>query len=97
MKYFSVATRIYDKQKLNARNLLSLMCSDNLTEWVTVCDLIDRRDRDISEVGFQYVDFEFDNDDIIYLCRTALNGAHNFHDSNYSTFHRIKNFRDLIY
>ena len=31
----------------------------------------------------------------IYICRTAMNGAHNYHDSNYSTFHRIKNFRDL--
>ena len=41
------------------------------------------------------VDFEFDNEDIIYLCRTAINGAHNFHDSNYSTFHRIKNFRSI--
>lgn len=71
------------------------MISDNLNDWEVLCDLIDRRDKDAHDVGFQYVDFEFDGDDIIFLCRTAMNGAHNYHDSNYSTFHRIKNFRDL--
>ena len=44
-------------------------------------------------LGFQYVSFEFDGGDIIYQSRTAFNGAHNFHDSNYATFHRIKDFR----
>lgn len=92
-KYYSVATRIYDKTKPNARNLLSFMVSDNLDDWNVICDLFDRRDCDADKVGFQYVDFEFDGDDIIYLCRTGLNGARNFHDTNYSTFHRIKNFR----
>ena len=56
-------------------------------------DLLDFRTCNEKEVGFQYVDFEFDGDDIIFLCRTALNGAANFHDSNYSTFHRISAFR----
>lgn len=32
-------------------------------------------------------------DDMIFLCRTAHNGAATFHDSNYSTFHRIPDFR----
>lgn len=93
-KYYSVATRIYDKNNLNARNLLSLMSSSNLNDWDVVCDLFDKRNCDVNKVGFQYVDFEFDGDDIIFLCRTAINGAHNYHDSNYSTFHRIKNFRE---
>ena len=30
---------------------------------------------------------------IFALCRTSMNGGNNFHDANYSTFHRIKNFR----
>ncbi|MBR2465887.1 MAG: hypothetical protein IKB38_03020 [Clostridia bacterium] len=45
------------------------------------------------KVGFQYVDFEFDGDDVIFLCRTAINGAASYHDSNCQTFHRIKDFR----
>lgn len=94
-KYYTIADRIYDKTKLYARNLLSLMSSDDLNEWTVVCDLIDRRDCDHNKVGFQYVDFEFDGEDIIFLCRTSLNGANDFHDTNYSTFHRIENFRKL--
>ena len=38
----------------------------------------------------------FEGDDLVYLCRTALNGAHNYHDANYSTFHRLSHFRDLL-
>ena len=43
------------------------------------------------------MDWLFDGDDIIAACRTAyddgLGGAHNNHDANYLTFHRIANFR----
>lgn len=75
------------------RTLLSLTRSRDLKRRETVCDLLDFRTCDDREVGFQYVDFEFDKDDIIFLCRTAHNGAATFHDSNHSTFHRISDFR----
>ena len=94
-RYYSVATRLYDGCPDNARNLMSLMSSDDLLEWNVLCDLHDHRSEDVTTVGFQYADFEFDGEDIIYLCRTAVNGAHSYHDSNYSTFHRIKNFRKI--
>ena len=71
------------------------MASSDLKSWRVVCDLIDRRYESIEKIGFQYVDFEIEGDDIIYLCRTAINGANNYHDSNYQTFHRIKKFREL--
>jgi hypothetical protein len=48
--------------------------------------------------GSQYVDWQFDGRHIIFLSRTAYDeygGAHNYHDANYLTFHRIKNFRRL--
>lgn len=94
-RYYSVATRNYDNSQKWVRNLLSLMSSADLEDWEIVCDLMDYRNCDPEKYGFQYVDFEFDGDDIIYLCRTAINNPHNYHDSNYSTFHRIKNFRNL--
>ena len=94
-QYYSVATRLYAEDKPTARNLLSLLRSADLKQWEVVCDLMDFRHESAGEVGFQYVDFEFEGEDIIYLCRTAINRAHNFHDSNYSTFHRIKGFRSL--
>ena len=93
--YYSVATRIDCAERAGARNLLSLLRSRDLHEWRLVCDLLDHRGDDAAKVGFQYVDFEIEGADLIYLCRTAINGADSFHNSNYSTFHRIKNFRQL--
>ena len=93
--YYSLVTRIYDGEKIRARNLLSLMRSTDCENWEVVRDEIDMRETDCNVFGFQYVDFEIEGDDIIYLCRTAINGANNYHDSNYSTFHRIENFRKL--
>ncbi|MBE7045758.1 MAG: hypothetical protein E7397_09525 [Ruminococcaceae bacterium] len=93
-QYYTIANRILDSENSFSRNLQSLFVSENGWDWQLKCDLIDRRNEDREKIGFQYVDFEFDGDDIIYLCRTAMNGAHTFHDSNYQTFHRIENFRD---
>lgn len=94
-RYYSIASRLYENCESWARNLLSLMVSDDLNNWRVACDLIDYRAEDPQKHGFQYVDFEIEGDDIIYLCRTALNNPHNYHDANYSTFHRIKNFRKI--
>ena len=93
-RYYSVATRRID-EPATRRNLLSLLASDDLLHWSVVCDLIDRRYDSVDKTGFQYVDFEIEGNDIIYLCRTAINEPHNYHDSNYSTFHRIKDFRNI--
>jgi hypothetical protein len=93
-RYYSIISRRIDSPQ-TARNLLSLVCSANLSDWELVCDLIDRRNDDPRMVGFQYIDFEIEGDDIIYLSRTAMNQAKNYHDANYSTFHRVEKFRDL--
>lgn len=94
-RYLSIISRRIDEPK-TVRNLLSLVSSMDLEHWESVCDLIDRRHDDPSKVGFQYVDFEIEGEDIIYLCRTSMNNAKNYHDANYSTFHRIENFRKLL-
>ena len=94
-KYYSIICRRHDGCPDNARNLLSLIRSEDLIRWETVTDLLDYRHCDPKQVGFQYVDFLFEGEDLLYLSRTAFNRAANFHDSNYSTFHRLQNFRDL--
>lgn len=94
-KYYSIVSRIDCEERAFGRNLLSLMSSTNLENWEVVCDLIDKRNEDVKKVSFQYVDFEFEGDDIIFLCRTSINNAHDYHDANYSTFHRIENFRKI--
>ena len=94
--YFTLLTRITDEKTPGMRNLLSLMVSKDLETWELVKDLLDYRHMPAKEVGFQYVDFEIEGEDIIYLCRTAINQAENYHNSNYITFHRIQNFREEI-
>ena len=83
------------------RNVLALYVSNDLRTWRACKDLIVddsglSEEKSSAQVGFQYADWQFDGDDIIYLVRTAYGGAHNFHDSNRITFHRLPNFRDLI-
>ena len=94
-KYYTIICRLLSHETREARNLLSLMVSDDAENWSLLTDLIDRRQDDPKMTGFQYVDFEIEGDDILYLCRTALNHPANFHDANYSTFHRVENFRAL--
>ena len=94
-KYYTVATTLYEGCKSNARNYLTLMASSDLKSFDIVAELIDKREEDVDKVGFQYAYFDFDKDDIIFLLRTAMNGADSYHDSNCITFHRIKNFRSL--
>jgi hypothetical protein len=89
-KYYTLATRITDPAHVHERTLLSLMASDDLENWQVVRDIIDIRHLDRWKNGVQYVDFEIEGEELIFLCRTALNGADSFHNSNYSTFHRIK-------
>ncbi|MBQ7975613.1 MAG: hypothetical protein IJ300_08020 [Clostridia bacterium] len=91
--YYTIADRITNPMWVEARNLLSLMKSKDLKKWEVCTDIIDLRHKDARMVGVQYVDYEIEGDDIIFVCRTAMNGAENFHNSNYQTFHKIENFR----
>ena len=79
------------------RNTLALLHSTNLTNWETRCVLLYHPD--VAKHGFQYVDWQFDGDDLIATCRTAWDDeegdAHNNHDANFLTFHRWRKFRAL--
>ncbi len=95
-KYLSIGCVVYDREKTSARNYLVLLTSSDLHQWENTLVLYDLRHEDHNQVGMQYVDFIMEGDDLLYMSRTAMNGAHTFHDSNYMTFHRIKNFRQYI-
>ena len=89
------------KHPTRQRNVLSLTASDDLVNWRVIATLI-RDDTGLPPqasillTGFQYVDWQFDGDDIIYVARTAYRGSRNFHDSNQITFNKVKNFRGLL-
>ncbi|MCC6681952.1 MAG: hypothetical protein IT445_13715 [Phycisphaeraceae bacterium] len=77
------------------RDILALVQSRDMRNWdverIVVQDLSDQ-----DNIGFQYVDWQFDGDDLIAASRTAypdgLGGAIRFHDANFFTFHRIENY-----
>ncbi|MFA5191767.1 MAG: hypothetical protein WC740_13640, partial [Verrucomicrobiia bacterium] len=97
--YWSLASIILERHRADnpggVRNTLALTCSPDLIHWTVRCILLHHPE--VKKHGFQYVDWLFDGDDIIAANRTAYDdgqgGAHNFHDANYLTFHRITNFR----
>lgn len=97
--YWSLATVIPARHRADnpgsIRNTLALTSSPDLTHWTIRCILLYHPDT--AKHGFQYVDWLFEGDDIIAACRTAgdddQGGAHNNHDANYLTFHRITHFR----
>lgn len=93
-KYYAIVSYALD-EPMTKRNLLSLIRSEDLINWELCRHLIDRRDEDPKQVGFQYVDFFIEGEDILYLCRTAWGGANSFHNSNLTTFHKIKKFREV--
>ena len=85
------------KSPASIRNSQALFSSTDLRTWEFRKQLL--RHSDVAKHGFQYVDWLFEGKDIILLSRTAfedgLGGAHNNHDANFMTFHRIKNVRKM--
>jgi len=84
----------------NQRNVLSLYASTDLCTWSHARTLMAddqglAEEESIAQTGFQYVDWHFDEDDILYLVRTAYAGAVGYHDANRVTFARLQNFRRL--
>lgn len=94
-KYWAVGNLVTDPNTPRMRSVLALSVSDDGCDWRVVKLLLDYRDRDPALVGFQYAGFIFDGDDILYLARTAINGARSFHDANCQTFGVVRNFRAL--
>lgn len=99
--YLTISNNNTDPGYANQRNVLSLHSSDDLIHWTHRRTLLEDDlglpwEQSIRLTGFQYVDWQFDGDDIIYLVRTAYDGAHNFHDANRLTFHRLEDWRGCI-
>jgi hypothetical protein len=103
-RYWSLVQKITNPQAgysrenspYHQRNVLMLTSSANLGTWREEQIILRYRDGQVikndSGYGFQYVDWQFDGDDLIAVSRTAW-AAHNYHDANFLTFHRIQNFR----
>jgi hypothetical protein len=98
IRYDSVTKRYWslvNKQKNpdTYRNILALSSSADLRNWRLESIILRHEER--KHHAFQYVDWLFEDDDIIAVSRTAWDGSNSAHNANYMTFHRISNFRDL--
>ncbi len=80
------------------RNRLVLMSSPDLRNW-TITDTLISKDNPFLN-GFQYVDWQYEGNDIIAVSRTAFQDERGLpirqHDANYLLFHRFANFRGGI-
>jgi len=103
-RYWTLTNHIPDDVKAqypsrnpaSIRNTLALASSGDLKSWTVHTILL--KHPDVEKHGFQYVDWLFEGNDIIWVCRTAADdgktGARNNHDANFLTFHRLPSFRN---
>ena len=95
-RYWSIVSKQTNPEAY--RNNLVLISSANLWEWRVESPLLYHADSE--KHAWQYIDWQFDGDDIVFVSRTAyddgLGGASNAHDANYLTFHRIADFRKRL-
>ncbi len=95
-KYYALVNRVMTAN-VSQRNILTLVSSPDLEDWKIQRDVLNFQDNgwpeDDTKVGFQYVDWIFDGEDILAVSRTAIHNAFNFHNANHLTFHRFRNFR----
>ena len=98
--YWTLTNEVIHPQNPTQRNFLALFRSQDLWHWERRAVLLwkpeppDRVGKD-SRIGFQYVDWMIEGEDLLFVSRTAYRGAHNFHDANYVTFHRLPDFRRM--
>ncbi len=97
-KYWSLVNYVSDTslqvQKDRIRNTVALISSEDLKCWTIERIVLSHPDHLVH--GFQYIDWLFDGNDIIFVSRTAYDdeegGAKAAHDANYLTFHRLVDF-----
>ena len=95
-RYWSIVSKQTNPEAY--RNNFMLTSSVDLREWRVESPLLYHTD--VERHAWQYTDWQFVGDDIIFVSRTAyddgLGGASNAHDANYLTFHRITDFRKRL-
>jgi hypothetical protein len=97
-QYWSLTNYVHEDDRggnaERTRNSLALIASRDLATW-NVCRVVLHYEN-AEHVGFQYVDWQFEGNDIIAVSRTAFGNSDNCHNANYLTFHRIHNFRSSL-
>jgi hypothetical protein len=81
---------------IHQRNVLMLASSADLRTWREDSIVLRWRERQMlsgsDRVAWQYLDWQFDGDDLVAVSRTSW-GGQNYHNANFMTFHRVSGFR----
>jgi len=84
---------------IHQRNVLVLTSTADLRTWREESVVLRYCEGDIrtstDRVAWQYLDWQFDGEDLVAVSRTSW-GGQTYHNANFMTFHRVKNFRTLI-
>jgi hypothetical protein len=99
--YLALNNGVRDPDRPSNRSVLAMYASPDLRTWGHCTTLLEDDSQPTVEaaaerVGFQYIDWQFDGEDILYLVRTAYGGAHNYHDANRITFHRLRGYGQWV-
>ncbi|MBL9199855.1 MAG: exo-alpha-sialidase [Opitutaceae bacterium] len=82
---------------IHQRNVTVLTSSADLRTWREERVVLSHRAgetlRQDDRVAWQYLDWQFDGEDLVAVSRTSW-GGQNYHNANLMTFHRIARFRD---
>lgn len=78
----------------NERQRMVLHFSKNMVDWCFAGLVAEGNG---SKEARHYASMDIDGDDLIILSRSGDERAKSSHDGNIITFHRVKNFRDLVY
>lgn len=100
-KYIALTCPQMDVNCYYQRNYAALCVSDDLIHWelkeILLCDREICNDTvSVAQHAFQYIDWIFDGDDILFVVRESAEDAANFHDSNYLTLYRIAEYANLV-
>jgi hypothetical protein len=97
--YWMLANPNTEPAHANQRNVLAVFASEDCRDWqharTLMYDDLSSGDESLENTGFQYPTFRYDGPDLLYLSRTAYDGAANYHDSNRITFDVVREFREL--
>ncbi|GAB3416532.1 sialidase family protein [Niabella aquatica] len=100
-KYWTLTNAVPEEYRSGymerTRNTVCLLSSDDLVNWQQHGIIL--QGKNVAKHGFQYLDWQFDGDDLIAAVRTAYDddfgGADNQHNANYLIFYRVKDFRSI--
>lgn len=100
-KYIALSNPNTQRDYSLQRICLSLLVSDDMYNWevaetLLVPDWLDNWEKLTQENAFQYPDFIFDGEDIVYVVREANIGAADYHNANCITLYRLENYKQYV-